>query len=117
LLKKKTTKLLDSNVVSTKDIHNFMQGQAVATGELEQAMYIQIEQQQVDAKKVNSRMRLVRHKPDRLSMSPRPRKRAINEGQISDVSDVEPDPKTGFNMLKLNLRFDTLEDILERLQN
>ena len=46
-----------------------MQGQAVATGELEQAMYIQIEQQQVDAKKVNSRMKLVRHKPDRLSMS------------------------------------------------
>jgi hypothetical protein len=50
-------------------------------------------------------------------MSPRPRRRGINEGQISDVSDVEPDPKTGFNMLKLNLRFDTLEDILERLQN
>ena len=56
---------MDSNVVATKDIHNFMQGQAVATGELEQAMYIQIEQQQVDAKKVSSRMRLVRHKPDR----------------------------------------------------
>ena len=61
-------------------------------------------------------MKLVRHKPDQ-SMSPRPRKHAMNEGQISDVSDVEPDPKTGFNMLKLNLKFENLEDILERLQN
>ena len=50
-------------------------------------------------------------------MSPRPRKHAMNEGQFSDVSDVEPDPKTGFNMLKLNLKFENLEDILERLQN
>jgi hypothetical protein len=59
-------------------------------------------------------MKLVRHKNHEGSKSPRPRKLASNEAQISDVSDVEPAPNTGHNMLKFNLKFENLEDVLDR---
>ena len=75
-------------------------------------MYIQIEEPEERRKK----MKLVKQKPDE-NHSPRPRKIANNEGEVSDVSEVEPAPNTGHNMLRLNLKFDSLEDILERFQN
>ena len=74
-------------------------------------MYIQIDQPEVDKYK---KVKLVKQKPDSISKSPRPRKIAANEGGISDVSDVEPAPTTGNQMLKLQLKFENLEDILER---
>lgn len=77
-------------------------------------MYIQIEDPDSVELKNKAKMKLVKQKPDQTSKSPRPRKIANNEGAISDVSDVEPAPNTGANMLRLNLRFENLEDILER---
>jgi hypothetical protein len=38
----------------------------------------------------------------------------MNETDIADVSDVEPAPNTGVNMLRLSLKFENLEDILDR---
>jgi hypothetical protein len=61
-------------------------------------------------------MKIVKQKPDD-NRSPRPRRIANNEGSVSDVSDVEPAPNTGLNMLKLNLKFDSLEDILEKFSS
>ena len=83
-------------------------------------MYIQIDEPQPVAspkRPEDKRMKLVKHKCDPRDNSPRPRRLAQNEAQISDVSDVEPAPNTGLNMLKLNLKFENLEDILERFQN
>ena len=81
-------------------------------------MYIQIEDPETsERKRDQKKVKLVKQKPDATSKSPRPRKFASNEGQVSDVSDVEPAPNTGQNMLKLNLKFENLEDILDRFQN
>ena len=62
--------------------------QQLASEFIEQAMYIQIDEP-------IEKMKLVRHKNQENSKSPRPRKLASNEAQISDVSDVEPAPNTG----------------------
>lgn len=102
----------DGKTKASDDINKFLSQQIVASEEIEQAMYIQIEEPDERRKK----MKLVKQKPDE-NHSPRPRKIANNEGEVSDVSEVEPAPNTGQNMLRLNLKFDSLEDILERFQN
>ena len=75
-------------------------------------MYIQIET--VQKKKEERKMRLVKQKPEIGTKSPRARRIAGNEATISDVSDVEPAPNTGINMLKLNLKFEDLETVLDK---
>ena len=88
------------------------------TDDIEQALYIQIDEPQKQAliqRKETRQMKLVKQKADPQTNSPRPRRLAQNEGQISDVSDVEPAPNTGQNMLRLNLKFENLEDVLERI--
>lgn len=94
-----------------------MQTTQTQAEEIEQAMYIQIDSDEAETRRQIKKMKLVKQKPDQTSKSPRPRKIASNEGAISDVSDVEPNPQTGNQMLKLHLGFDNLADILERFQN
>lgn len=76
-------------------------------------MYIQVDEIKDRDKSKGLKMKLVKQK-NQEDNSPKPRKIAANEAQISDVSDVEPAPNTGTNMLKFNIRFENLEDILER---
>lgn len=45
------------------------------------------------------------------------KKKTVKDVPVEDVSDVDPEPNTGHTMIKLNLKFETLEDILERFQN
>ena len=93
LAKKKTS--LDratAGISATQEINKYIQSQQTANEEIEQAMYIQIDDPQADKYK---KVKLVKQKPDQVSKSPRPRKIAANEGGISDVSDVEPAPNTG----------------------
>lgn len=111
-VQKKKTKA--GEMSATAEISKYISGQLIASEEIEQAMYIQIEEQQNDKKKEERKMKLVKHKNDLVSKSPRPRRIAVNEANISDVSDVEPAPNTGLNMLKLSLKFENLEDILDR---
>lgn len=116
-VQKKKSKMDGVSSSATAEISKYIAGQQQASEELEQAMYIQIEEQEYERKKETKRMKLVKQKVDPSSKSPRPRRIASNEGQISDVSDVEPAPQTGHAMLKLQLKFENLEDILERFQN
>lgn len=104
-----------NDLQSIKEISKFLAAQQPGSDQIEHAMYIQIEEHQTEKKKDERKMKLVKQKND--SKSPVPRKVNANEVNISDVSDIEPAPNTGANLFRFNLKLETLEDILDRIQN